>query len=130
MSQRPLTFINTFPPGASKTYRHTFEQSGVIKGVRARFYDGQEFSLSATARLKRREGRSKNLWRAEGTEELAGNADEYDLDTRIEFDRGDELVIEAENLDATYEYTLNIVVDVDDDGSTVSQLAQAIKEVF
>lgn len=131
----PITFIDDVPADTVKEKSHEFRRSGKLTRLEANTYVNQEFALRYTFRIRRESNTSTNLVEPLGKAYLAGNGEKFDVPLRVDFERGDELVIKVENTtgregNPAYLYHANALVQADYDGGPAGLLSELFGGAF
>lgn len=122
--EQPISFVGTTASNSTTEKVHEFTDSGTITRAKIVTHSNQEYGLRNYAALVRN-GSETNLWKSLDEPFLAGNGQTYDLPVRFEFEEGDELVLEAENV-SSYDYHHNMTFAIDYEG-TVERFANQLR---
>lgn len=120
--EKPISLTDDVPGGETVEKRHEFEDDATLEQIWARNYIGHEFDLRYKFRLERQGGRTESLIDHLGKRFLTGDDDIHDPSIRVEVDRGDTLVIQAENDDPDHLYHANARVHVDHEHGLIGVL--------
>lgn len=122
-----ITLQGTTNSDAQTERVYKFESPGVIKGALVGTEIGQEYALQNYAFLVR-DGTKTNLWTSLDKKFLAANGRDYNLDMRYEFDKGDELILRAENHNQDgHQYHHSMLIDVDYETSITERIKDALR---
>ena len=126
--ERPISFVGTTAANDSTEEVYQFEQPGVITGAEIVTHTGQEYALRNYAQVIR-DGTRTTLWEALGEQYLAGDGEDFSLSLRFEFQKGDKLVLKAENASSQYDYHHNMTLSIDYAESIGERIASALRGV-
>jgi hypothetical protein len=111
----PITMVGVTESDSTTRNEVDFDRSGTITGAKVVTHKGQQYALKSFVRLIS-SGAETTLWRSLDSRYLAGNGQVFDIQTRLPFDKGDTLVIEAQNDNQDgFDYHHNIMVRIDYD---------------
>lgn len=125
--QRPISFVGTTAANDSTEQKHEFEAPGTITAATVITHSGQEYALRNYAYLLRGGSRT-SLWETLDEDYLAGDGEDYETSLRFEFEKGDELLLRAENT-SSYDYHHNMLISVDYETGTFDRVAAGIRRV-
>lgn len=127
--EQPISFVGKTASDSTTERVEEFEHSGVLTRLKAVTHQGQQYALRQYAYLIRDGGRVP-IWQSLDQEYLAGNGQVYELPIRFEFQKGDKLVLKAENVNTSGNtYHHNMTVNIDYETSSIERIAGALRGV-
>lgn len=114
MKTEPIAFRKDVQPSTKETIVERIKDNGVLEEMRIRFYPGLQRDLKIMPYVLHKGSKREDLVTyPEGTETWISGDDDmlvFKINLPVEYD--DELVIEAENVDAVNVYTMSVDVTI------------------
>lgn len=126
--EQPITLIGTTAANSTTTETYEFERDGTITGATVGTETGQEYGLRNSIRIVR-DGGQTHLFNALGEDYIAGNGRDYQPTLRFEFEEGDQLVMEADNI-TTYDYHHAQTLQIDYETDLTGRIVNAIRRLL
>lgn len=115
-----IAFRGTIAAGASGTLSERVKADGTVESVRARFYPGQQLALRVRPYVEHHGRKQEDLVTYVGSVGyLAGDDDSFDFPVVVDVSYDDEIKLDYNNTDGTFDYDLVVDIVVDYYGGKV-----------
>jgi hypothetical protein len=107
--------MKTVPKGKSVEIKERIKADGTIEKVSIKFYQGQQLGLHVMPEVIHKGELRESLitYPSDAAQYLSGDNDYNNYAVVIPVRYDDYIRVYAENIDATYDYTLNIDIEID-----------------